>query len=121
MALYGCSGGGGSNRPAVTYQLYTLVKSNEDLWGDDGRTWTFTLTAPKEVIFTVTVTSDHSHAEAITVDGASFTNGGTIAAGTHTVIVTITGYHYGVTKTGTLSITGTSKALPTLTLVSISS
>lgn len=119
MALYGCSGGGGgSNRIVFLYTLYTLVSSSADLWSDDGKTWTFTLTAPKEVVFTVTVTSDYSHEETITVDGSSFTNGDTIAAGSHTVTVTINGYHYGTTKTGTLNITGASTSMPTLTLVS---
>ena len=116
MALYGC-GGGGSKRVVFLYTLYTLVSSSADLWSDDGTTWTFTLTAPKEVIFTVTVTSDCSHEETITVDGSAFTNCDTIAAGTHTVKVTINGYHYGTTKTGTLSITGASAAMPTFILM----
>lgn len=115
MALYGCCGGGAGKN---LYTLYTLASDNKDLWSDDGTTYTFTLTASKSVDLTVIVTSSYSHEETITVDNFSFTNGDTIAAGTHTVKVTVTGYHYGITKTGTLLITGKSAALPTLSRVS---
>lgn len=115
MALYGCCGGGASK---ALYTLYTLTVTSGDLWSDDGTTRTFTLTASKSVDLTVTVTSSYTHEETITVDGSSFTNGDTIAAGTHTIVVNITGYHYGTQKTGTLVIMGKSKTMPTLSLVS---
>ncbi len=117
MALYGCGGGSGKRSTTFLYVLYSYT-TNLDLWSDNGTTRTFTLTAQKDVGLTVTVTSDYSHEVTITVDGKTFNNGNTIAAGTHTVVVTITGYHYGTTKTGSLLITGMSSVMPTFTLVS---
>lgn len=111
MALYRCCGGG-----ATLYTLCTLTKTSDNLWQDDGTTYNFTLTASKSVELTVIVTSSQTHEETITVDDASFTNGGTIAAGTHTIKVRITGRHVGTVKTGTLSITGKSTAMPVLTM-----
>ena len=53
---------------------------------------------------------------AVTCDGTTVESSFTLEAGTHTILITITGYHYGTVKAGTLYVYGKTTSNPTVTL-----
>lgn len=114
MAFYCCGGGGAS----PTFNRLLAIKSSPsaDLWSDSGTTFTCTITNTESFVVTIEVQSDYSNEIAVTCDGTTVESSFTLEAGTHTILITITGYHYGTVKAGTLYVYGKTTSNPTVTL-----
>lgn len=114
MAFYCCGGGGGSSN----FIRLLAIKSSPsaDLWSDSGTTFTCSITNTESFVMTIEVQSAYSNSIAVTCDSASVDSTFTLEAGTHTILITITGSHVGTTKTGALFVYGKTTSNPTVTL-----
>lgn len=113
MAFY-CCGGGAS--PMFNRLLAIKSSPSADLWSDSGTTFTCTITNTESFVVTIGVESVYSNEIAVTCDGTTVASSFTLEAGTHTILITITGSHVGTVKAGTLCVYGKTTSNPTVTL-----